>query len=107
MHQIVTTVRPDEIYNLGAQSHVKTSFDTSECAPRHHASFFWRNLTSVTVLPANADTGEVDALGVTRLLNAIRAAGLEKTTRFYQVRRQQQHVKAQACASPVTDGLRF
>lgn len=59
-HKVMTSVRPDEVYNLGAQSHVGTSFETSEY------------------------TGEVDALGVTRLLNAIRDSGLAKTTRFYQ-----------------------
>jgi len=53
-------VRPTEVYNLGAQSHVRTSFETSEY------------------------TGDVDGLGVLRLLNAIRSAGLEKTTKFYQ-----------------------
>ena len=58
--QIVSQIRPHEIYNLAAQSHVRTSFETSEY------------------------TGDVDALGVLRLLNAILNAGLEKTTRFYQ-----------------------
>ena len=58
--QIVTDVQPTEVYNLGAQSHVKTSFETSEY------------------------TADVDGLGVLRLLNAIRSAGLEKKTRFYQ-----------------------
>ena len=58
--RIVTDVQPTEVYNLGAQSHVKTSFETSEY------------------------TADVDGLGVLRLLNAIRSAGLEKKTRFYQ-----------------------
>ena len=58
--QIMTDVQPTEVYNLGAQSHVKTSFETSEY------------------------TADVDGLGVLRLLNAIRSSGLEKTTRFYQ-----------------------
>jgi hypothetical protein len=58
--QIIEKVRPDEIYNLAAQSHVQTSFETSEY------------------------TGDIDGLGVLRLLNGIRAAGLEHTTRFYQ-----------------------
>jgi GDPmannose 4,6-dehydratase len=49
-----------EVYNLAAMSHVKVSFEMSEY------------------------TGEVDALGTTRLLNAIRSAGMEKQTRFYQ-----------------------
>lgn len=58
--RIVQETRPDEIYNLGAQSHVQVSFDTPEY------------------------TANVDAIGVLRLLEAIRILGLEKTTRFYQ-----------------------
>ena len=58
--QIVQQIRPGEIYNLAAQSHVKTSFETSEY------------------------TADVDALGTLRLLNAMLNAGLEKKTRFYQ-----------------------
>lgn len=57
---IISKVRPDEVYNLGAQSHVKVSFDLAEY------------------------TAEVDAIGTLRLLNAIRTCGLEKTCRFYQ-----------------------
>ena len=58
--RIVAEIRPDEIYNLGAQSHVAVSFE----APEY--------------------TADVDALGTLRLLEAIRFLGLEKTTRFYQ-----------------------
>jgi len=58
--EIVSKVRPDELYNLGAQSHVKVSFEMSEY------------------------TADADGMGVLRLLNAIRSSGLEKTTRFYQ-----------------------
>ncbi len=58
--RLVQTIRPDEIYNLGAQSHVKVSFEIPEY------------------------TADVDALGVVRLLEAIRIAGLTTTTRFYQ-----------------------
>jgi GDPmannose 4,6-dehydratase len=58
--QIVQKVQPDEIYNLAAQSHVKVSFEEPEY------------------------TANTDALGTLRLLEAIRIAGLEKTTRFYQ-----------------------
>ncbi len=58
--RIVSQVRPDEVYNLGAQSHVAVSFE----APEY--------------------TADVDALGTLRLLEAIRFVGLEKTTRFYQ-----------------------
>lgn len=58
--QIVQRVKPDEIYNLAAQSHVKVSFEEPEY------------------------TGNSVALGTLRLLEAIRIAGLEKTTRFYQ-----------------------
>jgi GDPmannose 4,6-dehydratase len=58
--RIIKNVSPDEIYNLGAQSHVAVSFEEPEY------------------------TAEVDALGTLRLLEAIRFLGLEKTTRFYQ-----------------------
>ena len=57
---IVQTVKPDEIYNLAAQSHVKVSFEEPEY------------------------TANIDALGTLRLLEAIRVCGLEKHTRFYQ-----------------------
>jgi GDPmannose 4,6-dehydratase len=58
--RIVQEVRPDEIYNLAAQSHVAVSFETAEY------------------------TANADALGTLRLLEAIRICGLESTTRFYQ-----------------------
>lgn len=58
--RILSQVQPDEVYNLGAQSHVAVSFE----APEY--------------------TADVDALGTLRLLEAIRFLGLEKKTRFYQ-----------------------
>ena len=58
--RIVQLVQPDEIYNLGAQSHVAVSFE----APEY--------------------TADADGLGALRLLEAIRLLGLEKKTRFYQ-----------------------
>jgi len=58
--RIIHEVRPDEIYNLGAQSHVAVSFESPEY------------------------TADVDAIGTLRLLEAIRFLGLEKVTRFYQ-----------------------
>ncbi|MBL7799040.1 MAG: GDP-mannose 4,6-dehydratase [Saprospiraceae bacterium] len=58
--RIVQEVQPDEIYNLGAQSHVKVSFETPEY------------------------TANADAVGALRLLEAIRLLGLEKKTKFYQ-----------------------
>lgn len=58
--RIVQDTQPDEIYNLAAQSHVKVSFEQPEY------------------------TGNADGLGVIRLLEAIRIAGLEKQTKFYQ-----------------------
>jgi len=58
--RIVQQVQPDEIYKLGAQSHVAVSFESPEY------------------------TADVDALGTLRLLEAIRILGLEKKTRFYQ-----------------------
>jgi len=58
--RILQLVRPDEVYNLGAMSHVAVSFESPEY------------------------TADVDALGALRLLEAIRFLGLEKQTRFYQ-----------------------
>jgi len=58
--RIMQEVRPNEIYNLAAQSHVQVSFETPEY------------------------TANSDALGTLRLLEAIRILGLEKSTRFYQ-----------------------
>ena len=58
--RIIQQVQPDEIYNLGAQSHVAVSFETPEY------------------------TANTDALGPLRLLEAIRILGLEKKTRYYQ-----------------------
>ena len=58
--RIMNLVRPDEVYNLAAQSHVQVSFDVPEYS------------------------GDVDALGVLRMLEAIRILGMEKTCRFYQ-----------------------
>lgn len=58
--RIIQQTQPDEIYNLGAQSHVAVSFESPEY------------------------TADVDALGTLRILEAIRILGLEKKTRFYQ-----------------------
>jgi len=58
--QVVDKVQPDEIYNLAAQSHVQVSFDSPEF------------------------TADVDAVGVLRILEAVRACHLEKTCRVYQ-----------------------
>jgi GDPmannose 4,6-dehydratase len=58
--RIISETQPDEIYNLGAQSHVAVSFE----APEY--------------------TADVDAIGTLRLIEAIRFLGLEKKTRFYQ-----------------------
>jgi GDPmannose 4,6-dehydratase len=58
--RIIAEVQPDEVYNLGAQSHVAVSFE----APEY--------------------TADVDGMGTLRLLEAIRFLGLEKKTRFYQ-----------------------
>lgn len=58
--RLVQEVKPDEIYNLAAQSHVQVSFDSPEY------------------------TANVDALGTLRLLEAIRILGMERTARFYQ-----------------------
>ncbi|MSR15857.1 MAG: GDP-mannose 4,6-dehydratase [Gammaproteobacteria bacterium] len=69
--RIVQQVQPDEIYNLGAQSHVAVSFETPEY------------------------TANADAVGTLRLLEAIRILGLEKKTRFYQASTSEMYGKAQ------------
>ena len=58
--RIIRQIKPDEIYNLAAQSHVKVSFDVPEY------------------------TAETDAIGTLRMLEAVRMLGLEKNTRIYQ-----------------------
>lgn len=58
--RLINDIQPDEVYNLGAQSHVAVSFDSPEY------------------------TADVDAMGTLRLLEALRFAGLEKTAKFYQ-----------------------
>ncbi|WP_130830739.1 GDP-mannose 4,6-dehydratase [[Erwinia] mediterraneensis] len=58
--RLIKEIEPDEVYNLGAQSHVAVSFDSPEY------------------------TADVDAIGTLRLLEAIRILGLENKTRFYQ-----------------------
>lgn len=58
--RILQEIKPDEVYNLGAQSHVAVSFESPEY------------------------TADVDAMGTLRLLEAIRLLGLEKKTKFYQ-----------------------
>jgi len=60
LFSILSQVRPDEIYNLAAQSHVKVSFEMPEY------------------------TAEADGVGTLRLLDALRSAGLQKSVRFYQ-----------------------
>src|SRR5512138_2481637 len=69
--RIMQQVQPDEIYNLGAQSHVQVSFETPEY------------------------TANSNALGTLRLLEAIRILGLEKKTRFYQASTSELYGKVQ------------
>ena len=69
--RIIQQVQPDEIYNLGAQSHVKVSFEIPEY------------------------TGQVDALGTLRILEAVRLLGMEKKTRIYQASTSEMFGKVQ------------
>jgi GDPmannose 4,6-dehydratase len=69
--RILQQVQPDELYNLGAQSHVQVSFETPEY------------------------TANSDAVGTLRLLEAIRILGLEKRTRFYQASTSELYGKVQ------------
>ena len=68
---VIQKVQPDEIYNLGAQSHVKVSFETPEY------------------------TGQVDGLGTLRILEAVRLLGMEKKTRIYQASTSEMFGKVQ------------
>jgi GDPmannose 4,6-dehydratase len=69
--RIIQEVRPTEIYNLAAQSHVQVSFETAEY------------------------TANADAIGPLRLLEAIRILGLEKSVRFYQASTSEMYGKVQ------------
>lgn len=69
--RLVQDIQPDEVYNLAAQSHVRVSFDTPEY------------------------TGNADALGTLRLLEAIRLLGLTETVRFYQASTSELYGKVQ------------
>src|SRR6476660_1030049 len=69
--RVIQQTQPDEIYNLAAQSHVQVSFETPEY------------------------TANSDAMGVLRILEAIRILGLEKKTRFYQASTSEMYGKVQ------------
>lgn len=71
--RIINETQPDEIYNLAAQSHVGTSFDAAEY------------------------TGDVDAIGVLRILEAVRMLGLAKKTRIYQASTSELYGKVEEC----------
>ncbi len=72
LNRMLEKVAPDEIYNLGAQSHVKVSFEVPEY------------------------TAEVDAMGTLRFLDAIKEVGLKDKTRFYQASTSELYGKVQA-----------
>ena len=69
--RVIQAVKPDEIYNLGAQSHVKVSFEIPEY------------------------TGQVDALGTLRILEAVRILGMEDKVRIYQASTSELYGKVQ------------
>ncbi len=71
LSRLIAEIRPDEIYNLAAQSHVKVSFELPDY------------------------TGNVDGLGTLRLLEAVRACGLEKSCRIYQASTSELYGKVQ------------
>lgn len=71
--RVIKEVEPDEIYNLAAQSHVQVSFDACEY------------------------TGNVDGLGVLRILEAVRMLGLTKKTRIYQASTSELYGKVEEC----------
>jgi len=79
--RVIQTVKPDEIYNLAAQSHVAVSFETPEY------------------------TANADALGTLRILEAIRILGLDKSARFYQASTSELYGKVQE--TPQTERTPF
>jgi len=79
--KLVQQVQPDEIYNLGAQSHVKVSFEMPEY------------------------TANTDALGTLRLLEAIKILGMEKSVRFYQASTSELY--GRACEVPQNEKTPF
>lgn len=79
--RIMQEVQPDEVYNLGAQSHVAVSFESPEY------------------------TADTDAMGTLRILEAIRILGLEKTARFYQASTSELYGKVQE--TPQTESTPF
>ena len=81
MISVIQKVQPDEIYNLGAQSHVKVSFQLPEY------------------------TGQVDGLGTLRILEAVRLLGMEKKTRIYQASTSELYGLVQA--NPQTETTPF
>jgi len=81
MISVIQKVQPDEIYNLGAQSHVKVSFELPEY------------------------TGQVDGIGTLRILEAVRLLGMEKKTRIYQASTSELYGLVQA--NPQTETTPF
>ena len=81
MISVIQKVQPDEMYNLGAQSHVKVSFELPEY------------------------TGQVDGLGTLRILEAVRLLGMEKKTRIYQASTSELYGLVQA--NPQTETTPF
>ena len=75
---LVNKIRPDEIYNLAAQSHVQVSFDVPEY------------------------TADIDAVGVLRMLEAVRLAGLTETCRIYQASTSELYGKVEECPQSET-----
>merc|ERR1712137_1264428 len=86
MSSLMARIKPDEVYNLAAQSHVKVSFEEPEY------------------------TAQADGVGTLRLLEAVRTAGLEKKTRLYQASTSELLVSCRRCHRkkqlPSTRGLR-
>jgi GDPmannose 4,6-dehydratase len=81
INRLLAEIRPDEVFNLAAQSHVAVSFETPEY------------------------TGQSDAIGVLRILDAIKALGLQSTCRFYQASTSEMFGKVQE--TPQTEKTPF
>lgn len=89
--KIIASVKPSEIYNLGAMSHVKVSASDSVRAGYSHGG-----LRAVQIsFDLSEYTADVDAVGTLRILDAIRICGLTDTVRFYQASTSELYGKVQ------------
>lgn len=96
--RLIDQIKPDEIYNLGAQSHVKVSFDLRSVIGNFYSRTYFTILDQLIMLKFffySEYTANVDALGTLRILDAIRTCKLEKKVKFYQASTSEMFGKVQ------------